>query len=1292
MALSGTVNANKDAAQGYQSLMMVAIYPPGAGSPVLWSSHSFDGTTGPTFPAIGPLPSGVYEGRISQQSLNGLQHRSNLGIDRISLVNLEIFDADHSVYNNIAKVYGFRGATIKMAVVLWEAGTSNFTSDAIAVFTGVCDMELPGKGLTTIRLSANTSHNMAVTKMPNFPNENRCPLHFPANHAERLLSADPNSDFCIYTREVGGSGLGNLGPANHTNIYGDVVTDANGVYIACEFLRSSPSDNTVGCMARLGDSALTNIAPDGDIGHDQAGNWTGGFAGIQWNPGVYYATDKNYVNNSRVATFKFLNAAVLGTYQNLVYGQQFINAKIATIVESGNDTKMEAMIYAGEHDLGYTPFPVVNGVEVNRFGHGNVDGSLGWDWANDGTNTSTGGRRGTPLRFVGYTDDTHSALGDPFGSICRMGIVVYSQLFTGFGIPTVQVRTIGPKVAVYTSPTSFTMLGYPYNANSVWVVLDILKRSNYDISELSIQTFIDCALICDVSIGYIDQSGASVTHARFKSQFSLETRKTAGELLTGVLRGFRGYTYYDSAGLLCVGIDQTLADQQGSLGLVPGTNHTGSVSSITALGGAATGFVAYAFDDTNINLKTLSGEGNATIQTPNRINVSFQDEENSFVVNSINIVDPNAVNRAGGSLNPGGSIIDESLNVEGLSNFDQCARIINPYLAERQYGNENNVPLGTRIFKFQTTTRVVSVRTGHLVFFSSIAYGITLQLFRVLNIQPSTDYQTAEVTIQWHNDIWYTDAYGQAPQAFYSNAGLAKSPRPPLPWQPYQEQPQVPAGDVFPLVSSTEWNFAVAEIDGLDANGKALVQLQITGNLPVNQINASTQPPRVPTQATLGSGGSIPAGLIVYIKICAVDANSLYTTPSQTIVSPVTTGSNTITISGIGWPAGAVSYDLFAGFDHFSITHQVSAAISGTTVTFSAMPNVRAYAPPDVNAASVFGQAKLVIHEGIVGSNVGATHAGPNTVTIGGPQSGTFTNAFTGYKLVLIGRPTLAGAPLQIIEFTCSHGSGDGNVITVDRDPTGLLDIQDVVIISAQANIHSPTTIGDVNLVSAYAPFGVSPDGTAQPDIGSVIRIVAGKGRYQSRTIIGVTASTGGTNWDTYVVGKQWTTEPDATSQFIVEESSWPDNTPVTDYTVGDYRPNNVALINTTNYAKKTVLVQALIGDASDTLFANERRSPFRILYLTGSQGTRIITADTTQSITDGIIQVDTTAGNVTIQLLSYIFVPNVELLIQKISADANVVIINWATGEQDWNGDSTRQLTSNADPNNKTDIIFPGT
>lgn len=1295
----GTIASLKDQAQGYATLLMVVLNVPGYGTPVLLSTHPFDGVAGPAFPGIGILPAGNYEGRIAQQDIDSIQQRSQLGIDRAAKVTIHIMDNDREIYNTICKVYGFRGASMRIAMVMWQAGTANFSNDAPVLFTGTCDMEVPRKGGSVISLTATTGHNTATIKLPLFPSQNRCPLHFPQNAAERALAVLPDSTMCPYSVDQTG-GVGNHGPGpNLVNSYGDQITDAASVFIVCDYIRSNKNDATSGCMARLGNSATTSVAPDGDLKHDTSGRHTGAFAGIEWSPGTYYAINKEYTSGNKFATFSFLNSSIIGQYLTLLFGTQWVNAKIANVIESGNDSKSEAMVCTGDISDSGVVQVTVNGILLNRAPSG--DNNLWWDYNN------TGGRFGSMNTDSGYNKaGSYSALGDPYGSIACLRTTFYKDIFTGFGTPTIRVLATGPQlwvyapiqsatangsslvitwpsgfsntylsgpghiignsnsalnvaVGVYTAFTSSTItfsssasgsgtggfLGQLSNlvkSNPAWVLLDILLKSNWDISEIDMATFSAAGQFCDVAISYVNQSGDTAAHSRFKCQFALEQRRSAAEVITSVLRCFNGYLAWGQSGLLQLFINQTLADSQPSA--VTGSNYNTAVSSVLADGTVSNGHVAYLFSESSIATTRdgeldLEFEQNATVTTPNQIFIQFQDEDNQYVDDSLGEFDVNAVARSGGSLQPGGSLIPETLGVLGISNFDQAVRIANVYLAERQYGNELGEPIGTRILVIGTSVRCESLRVGHIVAVSLQMYGWVRQLFRVIRISPDTDGHNWKLALQWHDDVWYTDAYGQAPQAFYSNAGSNRPSRLPLPWQPFAERPVTPASDPY----HNEWNFQITEVDNIQASGNISVQLQVSGVLPVNQIKSAMQQPRVPIQATSSPTGGLVAGGVTYlIELCAIDSAGNYSPHSGviTITVPAGTNTNLITVANIGWPVGADGYTVFAGTDHYNITNQftTTGGAPSTTLTIGSsytLDITASFAPPDLASGSMELKGKLVIHEGIIGETVAVLSASPHKVTIGAPASGTLGDLTVGStvirKLILIGRPNSQGTNLPIVEFNIL--SNTGSVLTVDRDPTVDLLVGDVVVISSQANIVSGTTIGDTLYVAPgnpYAPIGIDSE-----DVGYLVMIVRGTGRYQQRLITDVSGGT------TYTVDHPWNIQPDATSMFIVVEKSWRYLSDVAQVSNATYDNAKVSLLNTDNYLDKPVLVMGLVGDQQGNAFASEFRSPFRIMWIFGVQGTRVITATSDQLPTDGLVLCDTSGLSTTSTTLSGSITPS---------------------------------------------------
>ena len=233
---------------------------------------------------------------------------------------------------------------------------------------------------------------------------------------------------------------------------------------------------------------------------------------------------------------------------------------------------------------------------------------------------------------------------------------------------------------------------------------------------------------------------------------------------------------------------------------------------VTAAGAGASGYAAYLIDESVIQ---QDGNGVPNIRGPycapnaqaaNRITIPFQDSDNHYADDSIAVADTDDVARASG-YQLGGQIIDSGISVLGISNFDQGIRVANVILAENLRGNEHGDTRGTRLIDIETTHRLEHLRVGHLVLFSYQALGISLQLFRVEAIKPTTNYRRMTVTLRWHQDVWYTDAYGQNPAPFYSDPLKALPNRPPYPWHPFAEQPI--AGDS--IWDRTEWGFAIAQ-------------------------------------------------------------------------------------------------------------------------------------------------------------------------------------------------------------------------------------------------------------------------------------------------------------------------------------------------------------------------------------------------------------------------------------------------------------------------------------------------
>src|SRR6185312_16390441 len=128
--------------------------------------------------------------------------------------------------------------------------------------------------------------------------------------------------------------------------------------------------------------------------------------------------------------------------------------------------------------------------------------------------------------------------------------------------PAVQALVQGP-------PTlQFDNTGNPifaYSTNPVWHLLGLMTWGPYTIQDFDWQTWYDAAQVCDMAISYLDLTGATSTHARYRSSFALEdsNRRTLAQAVKALRANAGiGLSRNPTTGLIQCYIEQTLADQQ----------------------------------------------------------------------------------------------------------------------------------------------------------------------------------------------------------------------------------------------------------------------------------------------------------------------------------------------------------------------------------------------------------------------------------------------------------------------------------------------------------------------------------------------------------------------------------------------------------------------------------------------------------------------------------------------------------------------------------------------------------
>jgi hypothetical protein len=1144
--LSGTVNSNKDLALAFQPLMLATLTF-ADGSILSLSTHPLNTPEGGfPWPGASNLPGGEYLARISTQDLGQVQSRSQEGIDRIPSVALHLADPDKFLWTNFEQAVGFKGANITLNLVLWQADTANFSSDAPLQFVGVCDAPSFDQGLDTLTVTANASHNTARVYFPIVPIGATCPWNFPGNTAQRLDGAtNRSSQFweCGYDPDQAGTDpdtggdcrRGNTTSAYATDSSGNVVADGNGIYVSC-------------------DNSKATCVLHGMYTEDSASRLTGRFGGIQWAADAGEQQEKSYLNGKNVTVFNATNQSLVGQGINQLYGYEWVNGQVVNVQSDGNLTRFEVIVCLG--DVGIPTYVngqqvsgiamvLVNGIIVNytnNFGTmydgtlvtgtptgsrgtaTNYDSDMSWSHVTTGLRT---GAQDTALMYGGP--------GDPYGSMCTIVCNVYEQLGgNGSQFPTVTVLSTGTRVAVF-SETTQTGATVPmvYSNNPAWVLMDILTWANWQYSDFNLQSFIDAAAFADGTVTYTDLTGnPNATHKRFICELPIDQRRTASELIQAVLWSFRAQLVNNflGDGLLYLLIRLTMADQQPAA--IAGSNYNTALTSVSAAGVVGTGFIAYLFDENSIVRATENGKPAISMKmlpsasTPNRIIFQFQDSENNYVVDSLNIVDTDAVQRAGGYLGGGGNEVPQNVTVMGISNFDQGMRIANTILAEGLRGNEAQDTRGTRTFTFTSTVRLSHLRVGMICMLDYQQLQLTPivavtdgsgnelsgVLVRITTIQPTTNYTRSQVTVAWHDDDWYEDAFGQNPSPFYSAADLAGAGLP-LPWRPDSE---VPHSDLYP---ASDLNFSVAQIYQTLADGSGLAQLYISGRPPVNKfstISPGPQRPLVPRQGfTAATGGSIAgptAGSQNYvIAICAVDSTGLLTPMSNLIqcAIPAGTDTNTLATGTLFWTSETSGYQVFAGTDINHLSWQATGTGTPDSITLTSL-NEASYGPPDPSFDHFRMRAKREFHAGVFGLAISSLTS--TTITF---LDETFTtDQWANYTLSIIGKPNSQGN-IPIIDLLIA--SNTATVLTLaagQPDPTSLsVAPGDVAVMRTLASTHTATTIGDANFINSvqyYDPPIAIADVAISGTTATITTVSAhGYETGQDVVITGILGSTG---------------------------------------------------------------------------------------------------------------------------------------------------------------------------------------
>ena len=814
----------------------------------------------------------AYDARLVRHNLFEAQLASDTQVGGAPKLTFELANAD-SRLSQIEQQTGFKGSKIAVRVILADLAAGTAMTDPFVVFTGLMNSpELVTED--TFRLSAMNRMSAQRSVVPDVRVQRLCPWRFPGTAGQRAEAVDGGSDKgkyspfyrCGYSADQPG-GRGNL--------------DGTNPFTNCARTRGD-------CEAR------------GMFQTDSSGRSTGHFGGIEFVPPTILVRGSGQKNYSLSAVQD--NQARYNDFVPLVYGTQWHSPDVVFSRNDGNLTRMEVLLGLGE--IQGLLKVLVNGVEIPRGVSGVNMTSTGW------YNLITPGTRdgGADPNF---TDGHGHLMGDPYGSMAYLSVVVPNRVNDGTSVPSVQVLMQGLKLPQFDSAGSY--LGEQFSDNPAWVLLDVIRRCGYSLEEVDAASFARAAAYAGTLITTQDPLGGEVELPRFQCNFALKQRRSAGEIVRALRNSCRMYLVLNSAGKLEVRVEDTFAVQQSS-------KPAGSNAVATYAGG----WPAYEFDAASI---ARNADGSSSVRmssrgaqdVANRLSVEFQDAFNQYQHDSLSLSD-------GDDVDLRGQEVAAAWDAVGITTFNQAARML---LLGLNRGVEGNV-----FVEFSTSVKALGLMPGDLITVTYAKENLNRTPFRITRIVPGVSFRTATISAQLHNDAWYSDTVTGivGGRGWHSGQGSGL--------------PAPVCGSFADSSGTLQLGVREAEVGGSD--GSANVELAVAFTVPGGSTGSLASPLVGLTPVVSTTGGSLPGSANYFYSISAVDSAGGEGPLSFVAQAGVSAASstNSVRVEGIGLPAGAAGFHVYRGLTPrqlFRIASNVSPATAFTDNGFTPLTVL----PPD---------------------------------------------------------------------------------------------------------------------------------------------------------------------------------------------------------------------------------------------------------------------------------------------------------------------------------------------------------
>jgi hypothetical protein len=272
--------------------------------------------------------------------------------------------------------------------------------------------------------------------------------------------------------------------------------------------------------------------------------------------------------------------------------------------------------------------------------------------------------------------------------------------------------------------------------------------------------------------------------------------------------------------------------------------------------------------------------------TPNDMSVEFQDSLNGYQQDSYEMADSDDVALTG-------QMTYSTLMALGLPQYDQAARIL-------KFNLDKSI-LGNTYIEFQTSVQVFGVAPGDLITVTYLKEGFTRQPFRVLKISPATNYRTSTILAQIHDDAWYADTNGQATSpsgvVIQDNSGVGL--------------PNPLMGSV--VDGNGNIQFGVVETAATNSDGTIETSVIVSFIPPATVTSGGPGIPLVNLSPTIGTGGTIIGGEILYYAVSAEDSAGQESALSFTVRASIASNGSSVTLTGLSFATGTTGFNIYRG-------------------------------------------------------------------------------------------------------------------------------------------------------------------------------------------------------------------------------------------------------------------------------------------------------------------------------------------------------------------------------------------